>query len=296
MRFDIADLRLFAAIVERGSITGGAAALNLALASASTRISGMEAVLGVPLLERGRRGVRPTEAGLVLLRHAREILARTEQMRGELRGFSRGTRGRIRLLANTGALLGFLPRILQGFLLAHPGLDIALAEHPSPEIVRLLTAGRADLGIVADVVDPGALVLHVLAEDPLVLVTGPRHRFAGRARIDFTNLLGERFIGLLDSALEQHLAEHAARRRASLSWRVHLRAVTDIGRMVEAGIGVAILPASAAGELKGAALGIIPLADAWAHRRLAVCLRAPDDLTPHARLLFAHITAAASAG
>ncbi|HUA76412.1 MAG TPA: LysR family transcriptional regulator, partial [Acetobacteraceae bacterium] len=61
MRFDLSDLRLFAAIVAGGSITSGAAALNLALASASQRVAGMEEALGVPLLERARRGVRPTE-------------------------------------------------------------------------------------------------------------------------------------------------------------------------------------------------------------------------------------------
>ncbi len=292
MRFDLADLRLFAAIAERGSITSGAAALNLALASASQRVSGMEAVLGAPLLERARRGVRPTEAGLVLLRHARELLAGAERMQGELRFFSQGLRGRVRLLSNTGALLGFLPPVLESFLLAHPGLDIALAERPSPEIVRILADGGADLGIVADVVDPGALKLHTLREDRLVLIAARSHPFAGRPGIDFTALLGERFIGLLDAALESHLAEHAARRRATLAYRVRLRGIGAIGRMVEAGIGVAILPESAAAELSGAALGIVPLTDAWARRRLALCLRAPEDLTPHARLLVDHIRAA----
>ncbi len=292
MRFDLSDLRLFAAIVAGGSITSGAAALNLALASASQRVAGMEEALGVPLLERARRGVRPTEAGLVLLRHAHEILARAERMQGELRGFSRGQRGRIRLLSNTGALLGLLPRLLQDFLLAHPGLDIALAEHPSPEIVRILAEGGADLGIVADLVDPGALHLHPLAEDPLVLLAATTHPFAARQAIDFSETIHERFVGMLDAALDQHLAEHATRRGVRLVHRVRLREAGAIGRMVAAGVGIAILPESAAAELQNPALRLIPLTNSWARRRLALCLRAPDDLTPHARLLFEHIAAA----
>ncbi len=63
MRLDLADLRLFIAIVDTGSITGGAANAHLALASASERLRKMEAEIGVPLLHRHARGVTMTEAG-----------------------------------------------------------------------------------------------------------------------------------------------------------------------------------------------------------------------------------------
>src|SRR6185437_4816835 len=137
MRFDLTDLRLFVAVVRNGSITAGAQAMNLALAAASQRISGMEELLGAPLLERARRGVRPSAAGALLLRHAQEILNRAERMRSELSGFAKGLRGAIRLPSNTGAALGFLPCALVPFLSAHPGLAIEIAERPSVEIVRI---------------------------------------------------------------------------------------------------------------------------------------------------------------
>src|SRR4029453_5396961 len=70
MRFDLTDLRLFRHVAETGSITHGAERSHLALASASARIRGMEEMLDVPLLQRGRRGVRLTDAGLSLLDHA----------------------------------------------------------------------------------------------------------------------------------------------------------------------------------------------------------------------------------
>ncbi len=297
MRFDLADLRLFATIVRSGSITRGAQTMNLALASASQRISGMEAILGVPLLERTRRGVLLTQAGTVLLRHAQEILFRADRMHGELHGFSKGLRGRMRLLSNTGALLGFLPQTLRGFLATHPGIDIDVEEHPSVDIVRAVAEGVADLGIVADVVDPGALQLHTLQEDRLVLVTAATHPLAARSQVDFTEVMREPFVGLLDAALETHLAEHASRRGVSLSHRIRLRSIGAIGRMVQDGIGVAILPESAVAELDGMAVRVMPLSDAWARRRLALCLRSPEELTPHARLLLEHVrTAAAPTG
>ncbi len=195
MRFDITDLRLFVVVVRSGSITRGAAAMNLALASASQRISGMEATLAVPLLERAARGVHPTQAGTALLRHAEDILFRADRMLGELRGFSAGQRGWVRLLSNTGALLGILPRALRGFLSAHPGIDIEVEEHPSGEIVRLIAEGAAELGIVADVVDPGALHLHRLDEDRLVLVTATMHSLADRGEVGFAEAVREPLIG-----------------------------------------------------------------------------------------------------
>ena len=109
MRFDFTDLRLFHHVVQTGSITRGAERTHLALASASARIRGMEAMLGVPLLKRGRRGVEPTDAGRSLLDHARIVLQQLETMRGDLGAYSRGLKGSVRILANTSALSEHLP-------------------------------------------------------------------------------------------------------------------------------------------------------------------------------------------
>ena len=294
MRFDFTDLRLFVAIVRGGSITRGAEAMNLALASASQRLSGMEESLGVPLVHRAARGVRPTQAGAALMRHAEEILDRSERMLGELRGFSTGQRGHVRLLSNTSALLSFLPRVLQPFLLAHPAIDVAVEEHPSTEIVRLVTERGAELGVIADTVDPAGLHLHRLEEDRLVLVTAATHRLAGRSDVRFADVLPEPLVGLLDAALERHLAEHAARHGARPGHRVRLRSVGAIGRMVEAGVGVAILPASSLAELNGMAVCAALLAEPWARRHLALCLRNSDELSRHARLLMQHVIEATS--
>src|ERR1700743_3664144 len=100
LRFDFPDMRSSVTVVEQESLTKGAKTMNLALASASERISGMESSLGAQLLERNRRGVTTTPAGDALVRHARLILDQVEQMRGELRSYGTGLKGRIRLLSN----------------------------------------------------------------------------------------------------------------------------------------------------------------------------------------------------
>src|SRR3954469_22915316 len=88
MRFDLVDLQLFIAVADTRSITRGALRANLALASASARIKGLEAALGVALLKRGRRGIELTAAGENLLDHARIILHNVETLRGDLAAYA----------------------------------------------------------------------------------------------------------------------------------------------------------------------------------------------------------------
>jgi DNA-binding transcriptional LysR family regulator len=289
MRFDLTDLRLFLTVVEQGSLTGGAQAINLALASASERISGMEALLGAPLLERTRRGVRPTAAGDALIRHARLVLYQVEQMRGELRSYGTGLKGRIGLLCNTAALTAFRSEQLCQFLVAHPDLSVDLDERPSVEIAQAIVDGRADLGIAADIADLAALQLRLLAHDQLVVVASAKHPIAGKQVVAFSDVIGEPFVGVSDAALETHLAERASRLGRQLHYRIQLRRVRDVGLLIEAGVGIAILSESSVAELDRPGLAAVPLQEAWAHRRLYLCTRDFDALTPHANLLAQHL-------
>ncbi|SAK47717.1 LysR family transcriptional regulator [Caballeronia temeraria] len=285
MRFDLTDMRLFLTVIERGSITAGAQAMHLALASASERIAGMEAALGAPLLERNRRGVQATAAGDAFVRHARAILGQVEQMRGELRSFATGLKGRIRMMSNTAALAAFLPPRLSRFLAAYPDLSIDLDERPSVDIVQALAESRADLGVVSDTADLGRLETHVLAQDQLVVVANRAHRIAGASAVAFAEIVGEAFVGLSDAALELHLAERASRLGKQISYRIRMRSVDNVGMLVEAGIGLAILSEASARMLERPALAVVPLSEPWAARRLHLCTRDFRALTPHARLL-----------
>ncbi len=116
MRFDLVDLRLFIAVADARSITGGAERAHLALASASARIKGLEEAFAVALFKRGRRGVELTAAGESLLDHARLIMHNVEAMQGELARFASGLRADVQLLANTVGLAEHLPKALATFL------------------------------------------------------------------------------------------------------------------------------------------------------------------------------------
>jgi DNA-binding transcriptional LysR family regulator len=299
MRFDLTDMQLFMQVVEAGSITGGASRTHIALASASARIRGMEEALGIPLLTRGRRGVEPTAAGRTLVHHARVVSQQMERMRGELGDYARGLKGTVRLLCNTAALAEFLPEALSGFMATHPNVDIDLEERLSYDIVRAIVEGLADVGIVADSADTSGLETFPFRLDRLVLVTARSHPLVDallkerKRTINFAQTLDHDFIGLAgESALQQYLTAQAARAGKRLKYRVRLRSFEAVCRLVENGIGVGVLPETAAVRCqRSMAVRRFRLADAWAARRLSICVRRFDDLPPYAQQLIEAIKA-----
>ena len=297
MRFDLVDLQLFVHVVEEGSLTAGAARSHLALASASARVRGMEDALGMPLLLRGRRGVAATPAGQTLLHHARLVLQQMERLRGDLGEFARGLKGQLRLLCNTSALSEFLPEALATFLDRHPNLTIDLEERLSYDIVKGVSEGLADMGIVSDSVDLRGLQTFLFRPDRLVAIAaadGVHQRAIGNTdSVDFASLLGHDFIGLADdSALQQYLGLHAARLGRPLKMRVRLRSFDAVCRMVASGVGIGVVPLAAARRCQQTmALRCMTLLDPWSVRNLTICVRQFSELPLYARQLIEHLKA-----
>jgi molybdate transport repressor ModE-like protein len=292
MHFDLTDLRLFAAVVEEGSITAGASRAAISLPSASARVTGMEEALGTALLERHRRGVRPTPAGSALLHHSQLILAQMERLRGDMREHARGgVRGHIRLMSNTTALEEYLPDVLAGWLATNPGIDITLEERLSHEIAPAVAQAHADIGVLTDLAGAEGLETYPFRIDRLVVVVSRGHALASRREIGFVDVLDEEFVGLEDgSALAEHLAWQSARLGRSLRLRIRLRGLDAVCRMVECGVGIAVVPETAARRCRRTmTLGSLRLVDPWATRQLIICARRLDALPVHARRLVEHL-------
>ena len=288
MRFDFTDLRLFLHVAQTGSITHGAERARLALASASARIRGMEDVLGVPLLKRGRRGVEPTDAGRSLLDHARIVLQQVEAMRGDLGTYSRGLKGSVRILANTSALSEHLPALLATCLAANPTIDIDLEDRESPAIGAAIAAGDADIGIGSQAALVPGLESHPFRTDRLVLAVPAGHRLADKRQTGFAELLDLDFVGLpRGTALDEHLAMQAARLGRALRLRVRVNSLDTVCAMVAAGGGVGIVPeATALRHRRALPLAMLRLTEAWSMRELALYVRDARRLPRPARRLF----------
>jgi DNA-binding transcriptional LysR family regulator len=273
MHFDLTDLRLYLNTLETGNITAGAARSHLSLASASARIRGLEASLGLALLERNRRGVTPTPAGKALAQHARLILQQVERMQLDLADYRNGFKGRVRLLCNSSTLSEHLPELLANFLVSHPNTDVDVEEQPSLRILHAVRNGTADIGIISDAVDVSDLQTRPFRPDPLALIMPLDHPLKDEPSLRFSQTLDYEFIGLsVNSALAIYLEEQALHIGKRLRIRVRAEGFDAVMRMVSHGAGLSIVPQAAVERWQGVRdFNSVPLNDSWANRKLLLC-------------------------
>jgi len=177
------------------------------------------------------------------------------------------------------------------FLIACPGTTIDLQERLSDEIVRLVAQGAADLGIVADTVDMGTLRTFPFRADRLVVVTSAHDPLAEQPSVGFEHILHRDLVGLdASSALQRFLSDRAARMGRRLRLRVQLRSFDSVCLMVEAGVGIGIVPETTAHRARRSMdLRVVTLEDEWASRQLRICIRDYEALSPSSRRLVDHL-------
>ncbi|MBP6903057.1 MAG: LysR family transcriptional regulator [Burkholderiaceae bacterium] len=278
MRFDLVTLNLVLAIAETRSITRGAEREHLALAAASKRLSDLETRLGVALFERRARGVEPTEAGRALVRHIRSLHASLHALESEVVEFSRGIKGHLRIAANASAIAECLPADLAAFSQAHPGIRISLEDLTSAEVQAAVAAGRADVGIFVPPQHEAALLCQPYRQGELAVLVPRGHvlvRKAGPAGLHFDALLDFDIVGLhLGAAVHEQMRERAQALGRTLNVRVQVRGFDAIAQLVEAGLGVAVLPAVVAQRFARIfAVTPLALAEDWARRPYLLAVR-----------------------
>jgi len=221
--FDLPDIKLFVNIAEANSLTRGAERSHMSLPAASIRIKNLEEGLGVKLLYRTSQGVTLTPPGQAFMHHARLVLQQLADLRGDLGEYVKGTRGHVRIFANTTAMAEFLPALLPKFLASHPDVNVDLKERLSHDIVRAVSEGKVDVGILAGNVRTEGLETLPFREDRLVLVTSPTHPLAERGRIDFSEALSHDFVGMIEaSAIHAFLAQNANTLNRSIKIRIQV--------------------------------------------------------------------------
>ena len=285
MHFDLTDLRLMVKVAEANSVTGGAQALFLSVPAASTRIKNLEESIGAKLLFRTPQGVTLTAPGQTFVQHARLVLGQLERLRGDLQEYASGIKGHLRVWASATAMGEFLPPVLQTFLRRHPDVNIDLRERLSHDIVRSVSEGKVDIGIVSGYERTEALQVVPYRRDRLVMVLPRGHALASRPVIAFADTLDFDHVGLQEgSALRAFLQRLCDDLHRSLKLRIEVSNFEGACRMIEAGVGIGVMPESAARRHAAALeIEIVALADAWSLRQMHVCVRSLDTLPQFAR-------------
>lgn len=295
---DLKTLRLLVAVCEQNNIKQAANLMHIEPSAISKRIAQLEQALGTQILVRGRRGVQPTPAGQVLLEHARSILYTLERLEQDVAGFNAGIKGHVRLAASASAIAEDLLDDLALFMQApeHRDIQVNIEEHLSVDLVRKVREGSLSIGICWDNVDFSGLETLPYRTDQLGLAVPSNHPLATWQQIAFKDTLDYEYVGLhLSTAVHTMLHREAAKLGRTLKYRVITSNFDSAFRVVAANLGVSIVPLQVATVyVQAQKLKVIPLQDAWAQRRFAICFRSLAGLTPAAGHLVKFLTACAT--
>ncbi|WP_368497862.1 LysR family transcriptional regulator [Herbiconiux sp. A18JL235] len=259
---DSQTLRVVAAIAEFGSITRAASVLGFSQPAVSQHLKRVESRLGMPLVTRSGRGIRLTEAGGVVARHAAVVLAALDSAASELSDLSGLRSGRVRLTAFPSASSTIVPQLIGTMAAEHAGVQFSYLEAEPPEAVASVRDGHTDLAVAfhypADRDDPfldsvETLVVHELARDEILVLVPDGHPALDAdpgtsvdhgTPVDLARLRQESWIAGCPRC-RAHLIGSCARSGFSPTVSVETDNAVAVMSMVAAGLGVALLPALA---------------------------------------------------
>jgi DNA-binding transcriptional LysR family regulator len=239
---EIHQLRALEVIVTEGSFLAAAARLDVSQSSLSHAIAVLERELGARLLDRGRYGAKPTDAGRRILPYARQILASVDAIRAETDSSAGLLSGRVRVGSIPSAAVVFLPKVIARFTRAYPNVEVVMLEEPSQStqpIEEWIHMQMIDVALVQ--LPVAALTTVTLMRDELCAILPAGSPLARRRQVSIRDLAAEPFImsrytsePLLDAAYARH----------GLIPRVRFE-VQDLGTlisMVREGLGFSIVP------------------------------------------------------
>ncbi|MEU4496093.1 LysR substrate-binding domain-containing protein [Streptomyces sp. NPDC023998] len=244
--WDIKKLQILRTLSERGTVTATAEALLMTPSAVSQQLSNLAKQLGVPLLEAQGRRVRLTDAAHLVLRHAEAVFAQLERVDAELDGYLRGDAGLVRVGAFSTAVPALVVPAVRRLREAHPLLEVRVREAEAAEAYELLASGDVDVALSlaahAPTARDGRFSRVPLLADPLDVALPAGHALASVEGLRLADLSGEPWIfGGSGPWSEITLASCEAagfvpeQAHSAAGW-------TAILSMVEAGMGVALVP------------------------------------------------------
>lgn len=243
-------LQLLRELARRGTIKAAAAALDVTPSAVSQQLRILEAEAGVPLLERDGRRVRLTDAGARLARHADTITAAIAAAESDLAAAREGVSGTLRVAAFPTAARALLPGAIARLGSQHPGLRVNLRDLETRESLVALAADEIDVAVVDEYdevtrIRERGLDLVPLASDPIRVAlppgSGPSRRRRGAVALG--DLRTEAWIMDTEtSAIHQAVARACAAAGFEPIVRANCKDYGVIVALVEAGLGIAMLP------------------------------------------------------
>lgn len=257
---DLRQMEYVLALADEQNFTRAASVCGVSQSGLSAAIRSLEDELDTELFARTTRRVEPTEAGLALLPHARELLSQARAGRDAVVRASRTLSGQLRVGAEQCLGVVDVPALLERFHRCYPQVSIHFSQAGSYELLDMMRNGTLDVAFVATASHLGTLNRTELARKPIVLLCPPSHPLAGRGRLQWSDLDGADFIDFQESWAVRAINDEVARARGI--HRVVRCTVNDIHTLldlVHRGLGIAMVPHSIAAKPQAAGLSVVQL-------------------------------------
>lgn len=276
------SLRLFLAAARAGSIARAAASEHIAASALSRRLADLERAFGVPLFIRSAHGIALTGAGKLALARGTRLENDLHLLVREVQSHAGEVRGLLRLHANASAIVGSLPERLSAFCRKYPLVEIALHEDISVNVIRACLDDTADIGVCVGMAVPNALESWHFDHDPLIVILPTHHPLAGRRKLHLGDLEPYPIVSIrTGGALDRLLHDRAVESNIAVKTSVSVTSFDAVCRMVEAGLGVAVIPRHAAETFTGQDRFVRrTLDEPWIHRDLRVYAAAAHPRLP----------------
>lgn len=292
MKLDPVSLRLFVRVVEIGTIAGVAEQEHIAAPAVSKRLRELEELFGMPLLTRTNKGIAATAAGINLSMLARDVLDDLRNIVLQMKAYSDGLRGSVHVLVNISAAATFMPAIVKSFSERYPEVNVSLLERDSLAIAESIAENIAEIGVFTRLPHGADIEVHPFRTDELGVLVASSHPLARRRQISYADTLDHEHVVLrAGTHLRFQMQMQASQVGRKLRAKVEVSSYDALCRMVQAGMGIGILPAGVAALYRLPATRLLKLDETWAKREIVVCVRRVDALSPVARLFFEHLRA-----
>ncbi|MEU0097862.1 LysR family transcriptional regulator [Streptomyces sp. NPDC006267] len=297
--WDVKKLRILRTLRDRGTVTATAEALLMTPSAVSQQLTNLARQLGVDLLEAQGRRVRLTDAAHLVLRHAEAVFAQLERAEAELTGYLRGEAGEVRVGAFSTAVPALVvPAVRLLRAEGSPGPDVRVREAEAAQAYELLTAGEVDLALSLAAHAPTArdprFSLFPLLADPLDVALPAGHPLAGAPAPRLADLAADPWI-FGGSGPWSEITTAACEAAGFVPEQAHSAAGwTAILALVEAGMGVALVPRMAARERREGVVMRVLEADRPRRHVVAAVRHGAEDGPAVARVLAALTSVARS--
>ncbi|TYL72009.1 LysR family transcriptional regulator [Bradyrhizobium cytisi] len=286
MNAELLDLKAFITVAEMGSFVRTAKALNLSQPALSRRIQKLEESLGAPLLERSTRHVNLTMTGRDFLPKVRRLIDEFETSVLAIQDIGARSSGLVSVAAVPTAVFYFLPRAIGRFAEAYPRIRVRILDIGANEGLEAVARGEADFGINFIGASHAEIEFEKLVEDPFVLACRHDHPLASRKQVSWSEIVPHRVITVGRNSGNRALIDNAmARHGLQLNWTYEVAHLSGSLGLVEAGLGVAVLPRLATPAPGHPIIHTIRLIEPEVSRTIGIVRRRGATLSPHASQL-----------